>query len=324
MPRMMRFEHPGSLAHIMSRGIDGRPLFDSDLHRMEFLGRLSRGLRDTGYRCLCWCLMPNHYHLLVRSTEIPMARLMRGINGGYARWYNRQHGRRGYLFQHRYRSILCQDMDYTRELIRYIHLNPIRGGQVKSLRSLTRWPWCGHAHVLGIEGATGHGFQESTEVLRRFGPTPQEGAANYLSFLAAGIDRNNLHNAGALPEPSEFEVAGVERGWPAVIGDHEFARAAMERHQVAAWRKHRQADYQAVLDALARQVSSEHAISRSELHQKGRLNARSRARADFCYRTHFLEKLPYAVIARYLGNTIPAVMQLARKGSRQAEESGRQ
>ena len=91
MPRMMRFEHPGSLVHIMARGIDKQPIVIDNEDKIEFLKRFAQCLSQVGYRCLSWCLMRNNYHLFLRTTENPMSSLMRSLNGGYARWFNKKY-----------------------------------------------------------------------------------------------------------------------------------------------------------------------------------------------------------------------------------------
>lgn len=314
MPRMMRFEHPGSLVHIMARGINGLAIFVDNEDRNEFIKRFAHCLGESGYRCLCWCLLSNHYHLFLRTSEIPMSSVMRPLNGGYARWFNRKYKRRGYLFQDRFKSVLCQDMEYARQLIRYVHLNPIRAGAVTSLAALRKWAWCGHGYILNVSGAKGRGFQDRNEVLRRFGKTPEDAIISYLNFLQEGIDEERPEMSGRLSESEAFEIAGSNKGWPAVIGDSEFARIAMQRHEVAAWRRHRQADYSGVLENIVSEVCRHFEINHDYFFRKGRMNTLSVARECFCYRAHYEEKIPFAVIARFLGITVTPVMFLARRG----------
>ncbi|MFW6244545.1 MAG: transposase, partial [Fibrobacterota bacterium] len=168
MPRTNRIEAPGALAHIMAHCIEGKNLFIDDQDRNEFLSRLANYLNITGYKCFAWTLMDTHFHLLVQTNHLPMAMLMQPLNSGYARYYNKRHGRRGYLFQDRFKSVLCQDQNYAAQLIKYIHLNPLRAGMVKSLEQLGNWTWCGHGFLLGNETNRGKAFQNRKEALRRF------------------------------------------------------------------------------------------------------------------------------------------------------------
>ena len=89
MPRMARIESPGSLFHIMAHSVEEKPLFADDLDKAEFLSRFEKGLAKSGYICYTWALMDNHYHLFVRASEKRLSKLMRGLNGGYAMYYNK-------------------------------------------------------------------------------------------------------------------------------------------------------------------------------------------------------------------------------------------
>jgi REP element-mobilizing transposase RayT len=297
----------------MARGIDGKKIFLDRNDFKEFLFRLRNGIKECGYRCLAWCLMENHYHLLVRSSERPMSALMRPLNGGYARWFNAKYDRRGYLFQDRYKSVLCQDQEYAKQLIRYIHLNPVRSGLVGSLDKLKDWPWCGHGFLLGFKQAEGRDFQDRRESLRRFGNTEKNAIKEYMKYLSEGINETDMDHAGILPNVGSYEVAGSEKGWPAVIGDPDFARKAMERHSIGFHRKHRKADYAHVLENLAVKACSECHLERDELSKRGRGDKHTRTRALFCYSACKDELLPLSTVAQFLHITIPGVSKLIRK-----------
>ena len=102
-------------------------------------------------QCLAWAIMSNHYHLLMRVGAQPLSKLMSPLLGGYASNYNRRHRRSGYVFQNRYKSILFDADSYLLELVRTIHLNPIKAKILKSLSQLDRYHWTGHA---GLQGYT--------------------------------------------------------------------------------------------------------------------------------------------------------------------------
>ncbi|MBD3393605.1 MAG: transposase [Chitinivibrionales bacterium] len=147
MPRMQSLESPGAMVHIMARGLDGMCIFRQEEDKEVFLRRFTSHIADVGYHCYAWCLMDNHYHFFLRTNELPMSRLMRPLNGGYARWFNRKYRRRGYVFQDRFKSVVCQDSAYARELIRYIHLNPLRAGYFGTVKALGRFRWSGHNYL---------------------------------------------------------------------------------------------------------------------------------------------------------------------------------
>jgi len=133
----------------MARGIERRKLFLDDKDRQSFLDRLAIILEETQTQCYAWALIPNHFHLLLRTGPTPLSKVMRKLMTGYAVTFNKRHKRAGHLFQNRYKSIVCEEDAYLLELIRYIHLNPLRAKLVQDLTELDKYPWCGHSAILG-------------------------------------------------------------------------------------------------------------------------------------------------------------------------------
>lgn len=122
--------------------------------KLEFLRRLGENLVRSQVQCLAWAIMSNHYHLLIRVCAKPLAKLIAPLLGGYAGYYNRSHQRSGYVFQNRYKSILVDEESYLLELIRYIHLNPMRAKILSALEELDKYPWTGHAGLVNKTGAS--------------------------------------------------------------------------------------------------------------------------------------------------------------------------
>jgi putative transposase len=141
MPRKSRIDTPGVLHHIIARGIERRSIFGDDHDRDDFLKRLGTVLLETGTVCYAWALIPNHFHLLLRTGNAPISTVMRRVLTGYAIGYNYKHRRSGHLFQNRFKSILCQEDPYLKELVRYIHLNPLRAKIVPDLKILNSYPY---------------------------------------------------------------------------------------------------------------------------------------------------------------------------------------
>jgi putative transposase len=121
---------------------------------------------DTGTGCYAWALLPNHFHLLLRTEKVPVAGLMRRLLTGYAIGFNHRHRRWGHLFQNRYKSILCQQEAYLLELVGYIHLNPLRAKMVERLEALDEYPYCGHSVLMSRQLAD---WQDTATILNRFG-----------------------------------------------------------------------------------------------------------------------------------------------------------
>jgi REP element-mobilizing transposase RayT len=124
----------------MIRGIEGRKIFRNNRDRKDFIERLAKLCPEMEISCYAWAFMPNHAHFLFRTGQEPLSKFMRRLLTGYVIGFNRRHKRRGRLFQNRYKSIICQEETYLMELVRYIHLNPIRAGIVFGLRANWVYP----------------------------------------------------------------------------------------------------------------------------------------------------------------------------------------
>ncbi len=149
MPRQPRLDAPGVLHHVMVRGIERRAIFRDDVDRAEFVRRLSALVEAGALTVYAWALLPNHAHLLVRTGARPLHRSFRSLLTGHAGAFNRRHRRSGHLFQNRYKSVVVEEAAYKLELVRYLHLNPLRAGVVADLRALAPYPWTGHSALLG-------------------------------------------------------------------------------------------------------------------------------------------------------------------------------
>ena len=168
MTRQARLDAPGTLHHVMARGIEGTNIFRTDKDWNDFLDGLAAQCEAKALKVYAWAFIPNHFHLLVRTGNRPIFASMRKILTGYVVRFNRRHQRQGHLFQNRYKSIVCEEDPYLLELTRYIHLNPLtesrdcedgkRTGEIP-----LEWPfkdcWNGEEGVAGYRG--------DSEVLRK-------------------------------------------------------------------------------------------------------------------------------------------------------------
>ncbi|MDA3926894.1 MAG: transposase, partial [Kiritimatiellae bacterium] len=184
MPRLPRIDSPNLLHHVIVRGIERGSIFYDDDDRTNFVERLHKLLAETSTDCYAWALIPNHFHLILRPHTIELSRFMRRLLTGYAVTFNRRHNRSGHVFQNRYKSIVCEEETYLLELIRYIHLNPLRAGLIKELPELDLFPWCGHAEIVA---QTTKSTVSANWVLSLF--SQDKGAARqlYQQFIADGI-----------------------------------------------------------------------------------------------------------------------------------------
>lgn len=174
MPRQPRRDAPGALQHVMVRGIEKRAIFRDDVDRRDFVARLERLLPEEDFDCLAWVLMTNHVHLLLKTGNTPLSRLMARLGTGYAAGFNRRHGRAGHLFQNRFHSVLVESDAHLEILVCYVHLNPLRSGLVRRVAELERYPWSGYPALMGRSPC---GFL-SAEILGWFGADPATARRN--------------------------------------------------------------------------------------------------------------------------------------------------
>jgi putative transposase len=185
MPRRARLDAPGTLHHVIVRGIERRRIVNDVADRKNFVTRLADISVDTRTTIYAWALMTNHAHILLRSSEVGLPTFMRRLLTGYAISYNLRHRRWGHLFQNRYKSIICDEDTYFTELVRYIHLNPLRAKLVKNLASLNRYRWSGHAVLLDkIQNE----WQDRDYVLKWFGKTEGNAKKAYRRYVQKGVD----------------------------------------------------------------------------------------------------------------------------------------
>ena len=184
MPRTARLDMPGLLQHVIIRGVNRCDIFRDDADRQRFLQRFSSLLVQTGTDCLAWSLLTNHCHLLLRPRNSCLAPLMRRLLTGYAVYFNLRHKRSGHLFQNRYKSFVCEEETYQLELVRYIHLNPLRAGLVAELAALDGYAWSGHAVIMGNGALEG---QAADQVLSLFSKGRREARGRYRLFVADGV-----------------------------------------------------------------------------------------------------------------------------------------
>lgn len=163
-----------------------RAVFRADRDMDHFLERLGEILQDTKTPCYAWALMPNHVHLLLKTGTVPLSTVMRRLLTSYALWFNRKHNRSGHLFQNRFKSILCQEDAYLLELVRYIHLNPVRSGIFQDLDGLDRYPYSGHSVLMSKKKLE---WQDTRWVLGLFGKGLTAARVAYRSFVEKGIEQ---------------------------------------------------------------------------------------------------------------------------------------
>ncbi len=322
MPRGPRLDAPGVLHHVMVRGIERRDIFRTDTDREDFVARLAALAEAGAVSVYAWALLPNHAHLLVRSGHRPLARSMRSLLTGYAGAFNRRHKRAGHLFQNRYKSVVVEEEAYLMELVRYLHLNPLRAGTVPDLLALDRYPWTGHS---ALSGRVSRPWQATAETLRRFARTPRRATAAYRAFVAAGVAqgrRADLQGGGLIRSLGGWQaVQALRRGREAymaderVLGSSAFVEAVlqeMERREATPGRgRRRQLD----LDTLVHRVGTSLGVSPGAVGGRGRVGRAPQARQLVAYL--WVEHLgrPGSELARAWGWSRGQVSWAAKRGA---------
>jgi REP element-mobilizing transposase RayT len=192
----------------MIRGIERSPIFKDDQDRQDFIYRTGMLARETGTKIVAWALMRNHVHLLFFSGPSGISKFMRRLLTGYALRYNRRHRRNGHLFQNRYKSIICEEESYLLELLRYIHLNPLRTAVVRSIGELDHYPWSGHVVLVGKRK---NDWQERAYVLYQFHEREGKAIRAYRRFMEEGKDQ------GRRPELVGGGLIRSLGGWSQVL-----------------------------------------------------------------------------------------------------------
>ena len=128
MPRTARMKSETGIYHVVLRGNNRQRIFEESADYDTFMQILSYQRKQCGFALYCWCLMPNHIHILLREKETPLGSIFQKTGSSFVGWYNQKYKRTGHLFQDRYLSEVVEDEDYFRTVIRYIHLNPVKAG----------------------------------------------------------------------------------------------------------------------------------------------------------------------------------------------------
>lgn len=182
MSRPIRIAFPDALYHVTARGDRREAIFDDDQDRRQFLATLEQVVDRFNWVCHAWCLMDNHYHLLIQTPDGNLSRGMRQLNGVYTQASNRRHRRVGHLFQGRFKAILVDSDAYLLELGRYVVLNPVRAGMVKDPAD---WPWSSYRASVGLDPSAP--WRAVDGLLAMFGKRRATAQTRYAQFVAEGV-----------------------------------------------------------------------------------------------------------------------------------------
>jgi REP element-mobilizing transposase RayT len=323
MPRKARIDAPGALQHIICRGIERRNIYIDNADKNNFVTRLGRVISDTQTPCYAWALIDNHFHLLLKTGNVPIATLMRRLLTGYAVSFNRRHKRSGHLFQNRYKSILCQEDAYLLELVRYIHLNPLRVGLVTSMRQLDRYPYCGHSILMGKRN---YDWQDTNYVLNLFGKSVSSARKGYRAFVEKGVKKGRrpdltggglLRTAGGWAALKAYRQMKIHiKGDERILGDGDFVESVLDEQNERLERRYRLQRQGYDFDKIVDRVAKVFELEPQEVLSNVKQHMRVKARSVLCYwAVHELE-MTGAAVGRRLKISKSAVSRAAVRGER--------
>lgn len=275
--------------------------------------RLEKILKETITSIYAFALIPNHVHLLLRRNTTPISTVMRRLLTGYALYFNKRQRRYGYLFQNRYKAIICQESSYFLELVRYIHLNPIRAHLMTSIEELNCYPFSGHSYLVGKEKSD---WFDTDAVLSHFGKVERRAKSSYLTFVSDGLSmgRQAKFTGGGLKRslghPKEYPKTR-EAFDDRILGEGGFVEAVLAAVENQPPTPNKRPDFNLLLYAVCKRFD----VSEAELLGKTRIKPVANARAVLAYRMSKEIGLSRDEIARLLSMTGPGAIKAIRKGA---------
>ena len=261
MARKPRVEFEGAFYHVIVRGNQRQRIFRDDRDRLYYLGRVEHYRQRYRFNIYAYVLMSNHVHLLLETGATPLSKILQGIQFTYTQHYNRRYGTVGHLFQGRYKAILCDRDAYLLELVRYIHLNPVR---LKNPEELATYRWSSHPAYLGRKGPV---TVDTKVVLGELGNSAGQASKAYRKFIDEG--------RGLGHEDRYYETVDQR-----FLGDENFIEKVVEQApQVEIRFAGRQVRFEKLLQAVA----AVHDCGAKDLLAAGRQRLLARPRAQLAY-----------------------------------------
>jgi putative transposase len=329
MPRKARIDAPGAVHHVIARGIEKRDIFWDDYDRNNFLERLGTIIDESDTHCYAWALLPNHCHLLFKTGLSPIATVMRRLLTGYAVTFNRRHRRHGHLFQNRYKSILCQEEVYLKELVRYIHLNPLRAKIVDDLKQLDTYAFCGHSALMD---RVKRSWQEVNEVFGLFAAKRLQARERYRSFVQKGIPqgrRKDLTGGGLLRSAGGWlnvkalrEAKIFYKSDERILGDSDFVDSVLANADEKMERKYALQAAGLDLDVLAEIVAGITGVKPSRIFSPGKNRSRVQARSLLCFWATRELGISLAELSRRTRISQSSISMSVQRGEQMVEREG--
>ena len=294
MARKPRIHLSGGLYHVIFRGNGGQPVFLNDEDRYRFYLLLQEGTCRFGYRVYAFCLMTNHIHLALQVSDVPLSRGMQNLSFRYTRWINWRQKRTGHLFQGRYKAVLVDGDSYLLELVRYIHLNPVRAGMLKDPEE---YPWSSHNAYLGKESLP---CLTIDSLLNHFGKSFAEARENYRRFVLDGLKEEHR---------PEFHGIGEDTR---LLGDDSFIEKCLSDSDGIPLRL--------TVREIADKVCHIYEITETELKSPSQCRNRSEARAVVGWLAQELGCVTLSEVGKLVNRDVGSISSAVRRLSNRMRE----
>ena len=288
MPRKPRLHFPGAFYHVMLRGNAGDPIFSDDRDRYRLYLILQCAVEKFHCRIHAFCLMRNHIHLVMEVGDVPLSRIMQNVSLRFTKWINASQSRTGHLFQGRYKALLVDADAYLLELVRYVHLNPVRAGAAGLPED---YPWTGHRGYLGKELIP---WLTTDLVLNVLSPRIGPARKAYETFVAGGTGEGRR---------SEFHFGSHEGR---ILGDDAFADDVLLRTRQKGEREYSLAE-------VVGEVCARFRISEEQLKAPGKVRPMTEARAVAAAIVRESPHLRMTDLAKLLGRDLSALGKAAQR-----------
>lgn len=290
MARRPRVEYPGAFYHVITRGNNKKDIFLGKGDRRRFLDKVGKYKERYHFLLYAYTLMKNHIHLLIETGDVPLSKIMQGILQSHTQYHNKKYGTVGHLFQGRYKAILCDRDAYLLELVRYIHLNPVRA---RIVEDPTRYHWSSHRIFIGLEG----GIVDYEFVLSLFHRSKERAVMLYENFVREGI---------GIGRREEFYLTQDQR----FLGEEEFIEKVKSKAGDIEMREEVKKDK--TLQDIQEIVEDITSVSKEELIGRSRAKTIVEARGLFAYLSRRYTKASNREIGDFLRRDPTIVSYLIR------------
>lgn len=288
MARRLRIHYPAALYHVILRGNAGDPIFFDDRDRYRLYLILQYVVEKFRCRIHAFCLMSNHIHLVVQVDDVPLSRIMQNLSLRFTKWINYSRSRTGHLFQGRYKALLVDADAYLLELVRYVHLNPVRAGIVATAED---HPWSGHHGYLGKQLLP---WLTTDLVLSMLAAEMAPARKAYASFVLDGMGDGRR---------GEFHSGTCEGR---ILGDDAFSDGILVRVQ-------QKSEREFSLDEVIRAICAHFQITDAQLYASGKVRPMTEARAVAAAIVQGISHLRMTDLAKRLGRDVSALCKAAQR-----------